>query len=98
MAALRGHDQGGLMSFLTNQVAVVTGGNRGIGRGVAEALAAAGATVVLTARGQGDAERAAAEIGRGSIGLACDVRDFAEVQRLFRETGKRAGGLDVLVN
>jgi len=86
------------MSFLTNQVAVVTGGNRGIGRGVAEALAAAGATVVLTARGQGDAERAAAEIGRGSIGLACDVRDFAEVQRLFRETGKRAGGLDVLVN
>jgi len=86
------------MSFLDRQVAVVTGGNRGIGRGVAEALAEAGATVVLTARKAADAERAAAEIGRGSIGLACDVREYAQVQALFRETTKRAGGLDVLVN
>jgi NAD(P)-dependent dehydrogenase (short-subunit alcohol dehydrogenase family) len=86
------------MSFLKNQVAVVTGGNRGIGRGVAEGLAEAGATVVLTARARADAEQAAAEIGRGSIGLSCDVRDFAQVQTLFRETARRAGGLDVLVN
>jgi NAD(P)-dependent dehydrogenase (short-subunit alcohol dehydrogenase family) len=86
------------MSDLKNQVAVVTGGNRGIGRGIAEALARAGAKVVLTARGKSDAERAAAELGAGSIGLACDVRDHAQVVALFEETARRAAGLDILVN
>jgi NAD(P)-dependent dehydrogenase (short-subunit alcohol dehydrogenase family) len=86
------------MSDLKNQVAVVTGGNRGVGRGIAEALAGAGAKVVLTARGKSDAERAAAEVGGGSIGLACDVRDHAQVVALFEETARRAAGLDILVN
>ncbi len=86
------------MTFLKNQVAVVTGGNRGIGRGIAEGLAGAGARVVLTARHRDAAEKAAAEIGRDAIGLACDVRDFGQVQTLFREAVERTGGLDVLVN
>jgi 3-oxoacyl-[acyl-carrier protein] reductase len=86
------------MTFLKNQVAVVTGGNRGIGRGIAEALAGAGATVVLTARKAEDAEGAAREIGAGSIGLACDVRDVARVEALFRAVDERAGGPDILVN
>jgi NAD(P)-dependent dehydrogenase (short-subunit alcohol dehydrogenase family) len=86
------------MSLLENQVAIVTGGNRGIGRGIAEALAREGAKLVLTARKQTDADAAAAEIGAGSIGLACDVRDFAQVQALFRGAAERMGGLDILVN
>lgn len=86
------------MGFLDGQVAVVTGGNRGIGRGVVEGLAGEGATVVLTAREQSDADEAASAIGGKCIGISCDVRDHSQVQALFAETEKRAGGLDVLVN
>jgi 3-oxoacyl-[acyl-carrier protein] reductase len=86
------------MSFLTGKVAVVTGGNRGIGRGIAEALAKEGATVALTARAAAPAEQAAKEIGRGAFGMACDVRSLEAVQRVFREVEKRAGGADILVN
>jgi 3-oxoacyl-[acyl-carrier protein] reductase len=77
------------MSFLTGKVAVVTGGNRGIGRGIAEALAREGATVALTARSAVAADTAAREI---------DVRAWESVERLFREVEKRAGGTDILVN
>lgn len=86
------------MGFLDGKVAIVTGGNRGIGRGISEALAAEGATVVLTARSPGAAEDAAREVGHGAIGVACDVRAFESVQRLFRECEARAGACDILVN
>jgi NAD(P)-dependent dehydrogenase (short-subunit alcohol dehydrogenase family) len=86
------------MGFLSGKVAVVTGGNRGIGRGIAEALAHEGATVALTARSAADAERAAREVGPGVHGFACDVRSLEAVQRLFREVDKAAGGVDILVN
>jgi NAD(P)-dependent dehydrogenase (short-subunit alcohol dehydrogenase family) len=86
------------MSFLSGKVAVVTGGNRGIGRGVVEALAHEGTTVVLTARSAADAERAAREVGTNVLGFACDVRSLEAVQRLFREADKAAGGVDILVN
>ncbi len=86
------------MGFLDGKLAVVTGGNRGIGRGIVEALAREGARVALTARGASDAERAAREIGAGVVGIACDVRSFELVQRLFREVDRQLGGLDILVN
>jgi NAD(P)-dependent dehydrogenase (short-subunit alcohol dehydrogenase family) len=86
------------MALLDGKVAVVTGGNRGIGRGIAEALHREGATVVLTSRGLANAEQAAREIGTRAIGLACDVRAFESVQRLFREVAELAGGDDILVN
>ena len=86
------------MGFLDGKVALVTGGNRGIGRGIAEALAAEGARVVLTARSAAAAQQAAQEIGAGSLGFACDVRAFEPVERLFRAIEQEAGGLDILVN
>jgi NAD(P)-dependent dehydrogenase (short-subunit alcohol dehydrogenase family) len=86
------------MGFLDGKVAVVTGGNRGIGRGIVEALAAEGATVALTARRAEDAEHAAREVGSRATGIACDVRAEDAVARLFAEVEKRAGGCDVLVN
>ncbi len=80
------------------KVAVITGGNRGIGRGIADALAADGYTVALTARKQADADQAASEIGRGARGYACDVRQYAQVQALFASVARDLGGADVLVN
>jgi NAD(P)-dependent dehydrogenase (short-subunit alcohol dehydrogenase family) len=86
------------MSFLEGKIAVVTGGNRGIGRGIAEALHGEGATVVLTARKAEDAERAAREVGPRASGFACDVRVQSSVEKLFAEVASRFGGCDVLVN
>jgi 3-oxoacyl-[acyl-carrier protein] reductase len=86
------------MGFLEGKVALVTGGNRGIGRGIVEALVAQGAKVVLTARDGGTAERAAREVGGGTLGFACDVRQQQQVERLFHRLDETAGGPDILVN
>ena len=86
------------MADSQGKVALVTGGNRGIGRGIAEALARDGATVALTARDAGAAAKAAAEIGRGARGYACDVRRPESVAALFAAVERDLGGLDVLVN
>jgi NAD(P)-dependent dehydrogenase (short-subunit alcohol dehydrogenase family) len=86
------------MSTLQGKVAVVTGGNRGIGRGIAEALAGSGMVVALTARDARAAAKAAAEIGSGARGYACDVRRPEQVAALFTAIEKDLGGVDVLVN
>lgn len=86
------------MGFLDGKVAVVTGGNRGIGRGIAEALAREGATVALTARRAEAAAQAARELGPPALGLECDVRSHDAVRRMFGEVERAAGGVDVLVN
>src|SRR5262245_7262924 len=80
------------------KVAVVTGGNRGIGRGIADALAKEGLTVALTARDGAAAREAAAQVGGGARGYACDVRRQAQVAALFAAVEKDLGGVDVLVN
>src|SRR5204863_9011847 len=72
--------------------------NRGIGRGIVEALAREGAIVALTARSAEAAERAAREVGGKSIGRACDVRSYDSVRSLFADVERAAGGVDVLVN
>lgn len=86
------------MGFLDRKVAVVTGGNRGIGHGIAQALAAEGATVCLTARRGEDAETAARELGAAHRGIACDVRQESQVARLFERVSGELGGTDILVN
>jgi 3-oxoacyl-[acyl-carrier protein] reductase len=86
------------MGFLDGRIALVTGGNRGIGRGIVEALAREGATVALTARSADAAKQAAAEVGGGALGFALDVRDHAQVKRVVDDVAREAGGLDVLVN
>lgn len=86
---------------LTGKTAIVTGGGSGIGRQMAQALAEAGASLVLCARGVERCEQAAgelAQLGVKTLALACDVRDPAQVQAVVDRTREELGGIDVLVN
>jgi 3-oxoacyl-[acyl-carrier protein] reductase len=90
------------MSKLKGKVAVVTGASKGIGAGIAKALGAEGAAVVVNyASSKDGAERVVAEIkaqGGQAIAVKGDVAKAADVQRLFDETRKAFGAVDVLVN
>jgi len=97
------------MGSLDGRVAIVTGASRGIGRGCALELAAAGATVYLTGRTVADGSAplpgsigaTAAEIAAGggrAVAVACDHRDDAQVEALFARVLAEQGRLDVLVN
>ena len=86
------------MNELQGKIALVTGGNRGIGRGIATALTQAGLRVAITARAADAAHEAAAELGHGARGYACDVRRPEQVAALFAAVESELGGLDVLVN
>ena len=90
------------MLDLTGQVAVVTGGSRGIGLAIAEALVDHGASVLIGARNADDVERAAVALatrGRGGArGVVADVRAEADCERLVATAVEAFGRLDVLIN
>jgi 2-deoxy-D-gluconate 3-dehydrogenase len=89
------------MFDLGGKVAVVTGGNGGIGLGMARGLAQCGALVVIAGRNAEKSREAADELreeGGRADAIECDVTDEGEVERLFAETGKRHGRVDILVN
>ncbi|HEY8527592.1 MAG TPA: SDR family oxidoreductase [Acidimicrobiales bacterium] len=87
---------------MTGKVAVVTGGSRGIGRAIVQALAEAGADVVIASRKLDACEAAAAEVrettGRRAEAIACHVGRWGDCDRLIAETLDRMGRLDAFVN
>ena len=84
---------------LSGRLAVVTGGNGGIGLGMARGLAAAGATVVLAARNAEKGEAAVASLNGGKGGfIAFDVADEGSCRTMIEETISRFGRLDILIN
>src|SRR6476661_3439970 len=93
----------GLKLFdLTDRVAVVTGGSKGLGLAIASGLASAGADVVLVSRHEDEAKDAAGRIaaatGRRAVGLRADVTNPAEVDRMADRALAEFGRVDVLVN
>jgi 2-deoxy-D-gluconate 3-dehydrogenase len=86
------------MFDLTGRVAIVTGGNGGIGLGIAEGLVEAGASVVLAGRNARKGEEAVQRLGARAAFVAADVARKPDCERLVAEVVARFGRLDILVN
>ena len=89
------------MFSLDGKVALITGGNGGIGLGMAQGLARAGARVVIAARNAQKSAEAVASLqalGSDSFALEADVTNEASVAALFAQVAERCGRLDILVN
>jgi 2-dehydro-3-deoxy-D-gluconate 5-dehydrogenase len=83
---------------LTGKVALVTGGNGGIGLGMAKGLAAAGASVAIAGRNAAKAQTALAELGPDAAFVEVEIAKPESCQAMVRQTVERFGRLDILVN
>ena len=81
---------------LQNKIAVVTGGNSGIGFATAQAFKAQGARVVIIGRNPEAVKKAAQDIGGDTLGVTADVSRVADIDRAFQEIGEKLGRVDVL--
>ena len=82
---------------LTDKVALVTGGSRGIGFAIAKILSDNGASVVITSKNSEKIKQAETKISN-SFGITCDIKKKNEVQNVLDQTIKKFGKLDILVN
>ncbi|HEY8960190.1 SDR family NAD(P)-dependent oxidoreductase, partial [Chitinophaga sp.] len=85
------------MNKLKNKVAVITGGNSGIGFGIAEAFSNEGAVGTITGRNEATLSSAANALGTGFIGIKGDVTNLNDLDNIFRKTADKFGKIDVLV-
>src|SRR5437899_2398639 len=84
------------MAKLSGKIALITGGNSGIGLASAKAFVAEGAQVIITGRRQAALDAAVAEIGAGAVGVQGDVGKLEDLDRLYAEIGQQFGHLDVV--
>src|SRR5262245_2391788 len=85
-------------AMLTNKVALITGGARGIGAGIARTMASQGARVALFDLDGAEAAKTPAGLPTPGLGFACDVGVEADVATAVQAVVERFGGLDILVN
>src|SRR4029453_3614892 len=78
------------------KVAVVTGGNKGIGLGVAKAYAREGASVVITGRDDKTLATAQKEVGPGTLGIKADAGKISDIEKAMDEIRERLGRIDAL--
>lgn len=83
---------------LEGKIAIVTGGAVGIGKGIAGCLASEGATVIIADLNREEAEKTAAGMGNGSVGMALDVTQKSAVEAFIGTVVEKFGKIDVLVN
>ena len=83
---------------VAGKTVVITGASRGIGEAAAEIFAAAGANVVLAARGVAEIGEIAERIGKNARAVACDVADYGSVEALVRDAEEAFGPVDILIN
>lgn len=85
------------MSKLKNKVAVITGGNSGIGFGIAQEFKNEGAKGVIVGRNQETLDSAVAQLGDNFIAINADVTNVANLERVFKEASEKFGKIDVIV-
>lgn len=85
------------MNKLENKVAVITGGNSGIGFGIAEAFKNEGAKGAITGRNQATLDYSTEALGGGFIGIRGDVTNTSDLENIFKTTAEQFGKIDVLV-
>ena len=81
---------------LDGKIAVITGGNSGIGLATAKRFVDEGAYVFITGRRQGEVDKAVNQIGRNAIGLQGDVSNLADLDRLYETVKQQKGRIDIL--
>ena len=86
------------MFDLSGRVAVVTGGNGGIGLGMARGLAKAGAWVAVVGRNADKNKAAGAELGDGAFAIQADLTEKDAADRVIAQVVEQGGGIDILVN
>lgn len=86
------------MNSLNGRICIVTGAAQGIGKGIAQRLAAEGATVMVADLNGEAANATAAELGNDSIGVTVDISDRTAVDAMVAEAKEKYGRIDVLVN